>query len=344
MKIAPRQIEQFVASPAPAARVILVYGPDDGLMRERAKKIGKHIVADLNDPFNAVTLSSKQVLEDPARLHDEAKAQSLMGGTRLIRIEDADDKIAPQIKDYLTDPSAQNLVILEAGELGPRSALRGLLEKAKNGAAIACYVEDQRDMTGMIRDMLGEHGFRISPDAATWLAGAVLGNRQRARSEVEKLMIYMGVARSISLEDAQACCGDAGLKSFDDLVYGTANGQAQAALTAFDFLIAEGEAIITILRTLQNHFRRLHLTRARMDRGDAADAAMKQLQPPIFFKQEAAFRAQLHKFSLPMLEKILLRLAALEADCKKTGTPDEALCRQAILSISMLAAKRNRAA
>jgi DNA polymerase-3 subunit delta len=343
MKLTFRQIEPFVKSPDPAARVILVYGPDDGLMRERAKTMARSVVADLNDPFNAVTLSNAQLVDDPARLHDEASAFSMMGGARLIRVEDADDKITPLIKAYLEAPSAQNLVILEAGELGPRSNLRSLVEKAKNAAAVPCYVEDERDLTGVIRDTLAQNDFRISPDAAAWLAGAVVGNRQRARSEIEKLMVYMGDARAIGIDDVQACCGEAGVKSFDDLVYATAGANPQAALTAFDFLVAEGTVMVTILRTLQNHFRRLHFVRARMDRGEALDIILKNLQPPIFFKQEAPFRAQVMRWSLSQLEKILLRLAQVEADCKKTGTPDTILCRQAILSISMVGAKRRAA-
>ncbi|MBU0800541.1 MAG: DNA polymerase III subunit delta, partial [Alphaproteobacteria bacterium] len=78
MKLAFKQIESFVKSPDPAARVILAYGPDDGLMRERAQMMGRTVVADLNDPFNAVTLDAKQLVDDPARLMDEALALSMM--------------------------------------------------------------------------------------------------------------------------------------------------------------------------------------------------------------------------------------------------------------------------
>ena len=40
-----------------------------------------------------------------------------MGGDRLIRVEDASDKLTPLIKEYLTNPSPHALVILEAGGL-----------------------------------------------------------------------------------------------------------------------------------------------------------------------------------------------------------------------------------
>ena len=44
MKLQFRQIEPFVKKPDPAARVILIYGPDDGLIRERARAIGGTVV------------------------------------------------------------------------------------------------------------------------------------------------------------------------------------------------------------------------------------------------------------------------------------------------------------
>lgn len=344
MKLTFRQIEPFVKAPDPAARLILLYGPDNGLMRERAKIIGKTIVADLNDPFNAVTLDNKQLIDDPARLQDEALAQSMLGGARLIRVENADDKITPQIKDYLTNPSTQNLVILETGELGPRSTLRLLVEKAANAAALPCYIEEERDIANIIRDSLSKKGYRITPDAAAWLSAAVVGDRARARSEIEKLITYMRDIKNITIEDVQASTGDAGLKTFDDLVYATAGANAAAALRAYDALTNEGIPAIAILRTLQNHFRRLHLVRSKVDNGGPLDAIIKALQPQIFYKQEPLFREQVMRWQLPMLEKILQRLAMIEADCKKTGTPDLIICRQAILSISSIGAKRARSA
>jgi len=334
MKLAWKQVEPFVKSPDPKARVILVYGPDDGLMRERAKMMGKTIVADLNDPFNAVTLNAGQLIDDPARLMDEAGAMSMMGGARLIRIEEGGDKIAPLIKDYLQNPSPQNLVIIEAGDLGPKSPLRALAEKAANAAAVPCYVEAERDIAGLIRETLKAENYAIASDAVTWLAGAIVGDRGRARSEIEKLILYMGDEKQIALSHVQACCGEAGAQSFDNLVYSVGGGSPEAALKAYETLLAEGVPVIAVLRALQNHFRRLHLTKARVKEGDSQEAAIKSLTPPLFFKLEDSFRAQLNRWSMQALEKALNRLAMIEAETKRTGTPVETLCGQAILGLS----------
>ncbi len=346
MKIQFRDIEPFIKKPDPKIRAILIYGPDNGLMRERAQTLGKTIVDDLNDPFNAVTLSAGALLEDPARLMDEAHALSMMGGDRLIRIEDSSDKIAPALKNYLQNPSLQNLLVLEAGELSPRSALRKLFEKEKNTAAVPCYVEGERDLTVLIRQELNQTGHKIEPDALNWLASNLTGDRGQARSGIEKLITYMGgpsseksAQQAIMLHDVQTCCGEAGVQSLEDLVYSVIGGNTETALKTYSHLINEGVSVIAVLRTLQNHLRRLHITKARIESGQDLNQAIKSLRPPVFFKQESAFKMQLQRWPLGRIESTLQRLTVLEAQCKKTGMPVETLCSQTLLGISKNIAK-----
>ncbi len=319
-------------------RVILIYGPDSGLMKERAKTIGKSIVEDLNDPFNVATLSPATLAEDPARLSDEASAMSMMGGKRLIRVEEASDKLTTLLKDYLENPNDNALIVLEAGELSPRSSLRKFCETADEAAAIPCYIEDERDLTRLIRETCAGAGKQIDQDAVTWLASAIVGDRARARSELEKLLLYKGTndTTQITLQDAQASCGSAGAQNLDDLIYAVADGNAQKALHVYNQLLEEGVVFITIIRTLQNHFRRLHATRCRIDGGEPPAIAMKSLAPPVFFKQQAAFGAQANRWRKTSLERVMARLMDLEAQCKTTGMPVDTLCAQAVLGISAM--------
>ncbi len=335
MKVQFRQVEQFVKSPDRAARVILVYGPDGGLVRERCDALGRSVVADLNDPFNVAALSAEVLADDPARLSDEANAISMMGGERLIKIADGGDKLTVLLKDYLKDPSDSALVVIQAGELGPRSSLRKLCETAKNAAALACYVEDERDVSRFIRELLQAEGIGVEPDAVQWLAANISGDRRKVRSELEKLVIYKGDEQTpVSIVDARNACGAAGADGLDDLVYQVAGRNSAAALKSYTTLMAEGTAFVVVLRSLQNHFRRLHLAKSHMQSGMDAEGAMKKLAPPVFFKQAPMFRAQMNSWPLPVLNQVLGRLSDLEAQCKQTGIPVETLCAQAVLAIS----------
>lgn len=335
MKIPFRQLEQFVKSPDKAARVILVYGPDQGLVSERATIISKSVVEDLNDPFNVAALSTDILAEDPARLSDEAGAISMMGGDRLIKIDDGSDKLTVLLKSYLEAPSDSALVVIQAGELGPRSSLRKLCESAKNAAAVPCYVEDERDVSRFVRDFVSENGQSIDQEAVQWLAVNISGDRAKVRSELQKLVTYKGDENGgISIADAQSACGAAGAQDFDDLVYAVAGRNAAGALKAFTTLNAEGIAFIAILRSLQNHFRRLHLVQCHLENGLDMDLAMKKLSPPVFFKQAPAFKGQVNGWSKAALDNVLGKLTELEAQCKTTGMPVDVLCSQAILAIS----------
>lgn len=337
MKLSFRDIEPFVKNPNPSVRVIVVYGPDQGLMRERAKIMGKTVVSDLNDPFNVVRLSADSIKEDPARLSDEANAMSMMGGNRLISIFDAGDGLTTAIKSYLESPNDEATIILEAGELSPRSSLRKLCEKEPNAAAIPCYVEDERDLSRFIRASMQDANLRIDNDALTWLAANISGDRAKVRGELDKIITYKGQEQSpVSLTDVQACCGAAGVQGVDDLVYATAGNQMDKALKTYNQLLGDGVNFIVIVRALQTHFRKLHFTRSKIERGDPVDVAVKGLRPPLFFKQAPLFKAQAQRWRLARIEMVQERLMDLEAQCKTTGMIPETLCAQAILSISAM--------
>lgn len=335
MKLSWKDIEPFVKKPDPKARVVLIYGPDLGLVRERSVIIGKTIVPDLNDPFNVCTFTSEKILDDKSSLYDEAMAISMMGGARLIRIESANDKLTPILKDYLSNPSLENLVVIEAGELGPKSSLRALVEKQPNAAAIPCYLDDEKNVSSIAKQILSDAGYKIDSDALSWLSMNIAGDRLRVRAEIEKLITYMGqISKQINLQDVMAICGEAGSQSTDDLIYAIGSGKTEIALFTYNKLLSEGVFVVTILRMLQNHFRRLHYTKSLVRNGLNIEDAMKKLQPPIFFKNESAFKSQLSKWSENKLLNILQRLSDVEAQMKLTGTPAETLGSHVILSLS----------
>ena len=334
MKIPPRNLDTFVRSPDPAARVILIYGPDDGLMRARAKALGKTVVSDLNDPFNVSVLKGEDLVTDPARLNDEANAISMMGGDRLVRIEQATKTLTPVLKAYLDSPSPHTLVIIEAGELDAKDSLRTLCEKSPNAAALPCYVADARSLGGTIRAALSEEGFSASPDAIGWLSENLSGDHGRVLSELNKLKIYMGEQKRIELPHVQAACGTGGALAMDDFVYALTGKQAAEMLRAFTQMTDEGVPVISMIRAAQYHLRRLHITQARLQKGESLDAAMNKLHPKVFFKYEQPFKSHLQRWPLPAIAAALQKLSELEARSKHTCTPVDTLSAQAFLSLA----------
>lgn len=340
VKLAFKAIDGFAKNPPADMLAVLVYGPDEGLVRERMALLTRHVVPDANDPFGVVELAAGDLGDTPSRLLDEAQSISMLGGRRVVRLRDADDKVANAVKATLAALRAgDNLVLVSAGELPPRSALRQMFEAAPNAAALPCYVEDERDIARVLKDGLRDAGYNMPSDALVYMSANVVGDRGVARSEIEKLITYMGGQRDIGLQDVIACVGSSAALSLDDLSKHVASGLYAEADRILSFVLSEGLPAVTVLRTLQNYFTRLSITRARIDRGENIEAAMKKLRPEVFWKHKAAFEAQVTGWSAEALQQALALLMSVEAKCKQTGSDPQILCSRAILSLAQTGAR-----
>lgn len=101
MKIAGGRVTGFVRNPDPAVRAVLVYGADQGLVRERADALITAVADDASDPFRVTELTVGMVKTDQACLVDEAASLSFTGGRRVVRIREATDAVAEVLKTLL---------------------------------------------------------------------------------------------------------------------------------------------------------------------------------------------------------------------------------------------------
>ena len=138
-------VDAFVARPDPARPVVLVFGPDAGLVSERVNALVKSSVDDVNDPFALARLEAEDLSAEPSRLVEEAQTIPLFGGRRAVWVKAGSRNIAPAVEALLALRTIECRVVIEAGDLRRNAPLRSLCEKAKNAAALPCYADDERD-------------------------------------------------------------------------------------------------------------------------------------------------------------------------------------------------------
>jgi DNA polymerase-3 subunit delta len=340
VKLAAARVEAFLRRPDPDVRAVLLYGPDAGLVRERAEAVARAICADLRDPFRVAELAAAVLASDPARLADEAAQISLMGGRRVIRLRDASDSLAPLFARFFSDVVGDALVVVEAGDLPGRSALRRVFDDAPAAAAIGCYPDNARDLAAMIRDACAAHRIRISRDASDFLVEHLGGDRLVTRAELEKLTLYAGDEGRIELDDARAVAADSALLSLDDALFAAVEGNAAALDRALARVFQEGGSPVTVIRALLRHLQRLHLLAAQVAAGSSADDVIRGARPPIFFKEQDSWRRQLTRWSEARLRAALDRAAEAEFRMKLTGLPAETICREAMFALAQEARAR----
>jgi DNA polymerase-3 subunit delta len=342
MKLPGARIESFLRRPDPGIRGVLLFGPDAGLVRERAENLARTVCPDLRDPFRVAELTAAMLAADPARLADEAAQIGLMGGRRVIRVRDVADSVAPVFARFLAMPAGDGLVVAEAGELSSRSTLRRAFDDAPVAAAIGCYPDNARDLAAMIRDACAQHRIRISRDAQDFLVEHLGGDRLMTRSELEKLTLYAGDEGRIELDNARAVIADSALLSLDDAVFAAVEGDAAALDRSLARVFQEGGSAVTVIRALLRHLQRLHLLAARIAGGLTAEEAIRGARPPIFFKEQDNWRRQLRGWNERRLRGALDRVAEAEFHMKLTGLPAETICREAMFGLAQEAGAARR--
>lgn len=333
MRIEARQVDAFLRDPG-ACRVLLLFGDDVGLIRERAEATVRAVAGSLDDPFRVAELER----DDIARLPEEAAALPLTGGRRVVRMRDVTDAAAATAVQQVLASRASAMVVIEGGGLPARSRLRSLLEASSDGAAIGCYPEDARALGETIRGVLKAAGVQVDREALNWLTSQLGADRASTRAEIEKLALYAGDGGTIDLAAAMTCVGDLAGLSLDDALFAATEGDVSITDRALELAFAEGAAPVGILRAGMLHLQRLHRARLAMDAGASAADATRAARPPVFFRRLGAFSRALGVWSSSMLTAGLGGLADAERACKRTAAPDGAICRNAILTLARRAA------
>lgn len=338
MKLKKNDITALLRKINPAFRAVLVYGRDEGLVRERATLIARQIVTDLKDPFLVANIAPDKLKSEPWLLADEAAAISMMGGQRIIRIDGAGENVTGAAEAFLKNPLGDGLVIITAASLRNTSALLKLFTRAKNAALIPCYEDNQGDLHTLIMEMAGQQNLNIDPAAMSYLSHNLGGDRMVSRGELEKLGLYMGAKggekRTVSLEDAMACIGDSGALTLDMIAAATTGGDLTTLDTTLFKAFNRGDNAIPILRNLARRLHKLHLARGSMDKGIPAEKAVLSVVYGPYSPEKKSLMAQLGKWNCAKLTGALEVVTNAEADCKVTGMPAEAICARACLRIA----------
>ena len=319
MKVAPRDIERFLLMPPQELCSCLIYGEDAGQVRELAKKLAETVVDDLNDPFRVTTLDVSNLTADPSRLSDEQAAMPFGGGRRLIRLRGITGDHARLISETIQEPSGDGLIIAEAGPLRRDSAMVKMFEASKTGAAIPCYADEGRSLAVLLDQTLKQENISLTPDARSYVINRLGADRAATRSEIEKLLLYIGKNGKLDLEDAVDAIGDAGSTSVDDLVYATAAGDITSSHRALDRLTAANTQPITVIRSMIGHLTKLRAVVAKAETS-GLEPALASIRPPIFFKRKTAFQEQARLWSRQRLSLAIDRMLRAEIEVKQTGS------------------------
>ena len=174
------------------------------------------------------------------------------------------------------------------------------------------------------------------------LAERLTENRITTQSELEKLTVYIGDKKTISVADVEAVISKPEGATFDDLCHQTALGKQKEADKILKNLLVNGETPVTIVRILTSHFNKLLMAVDLSENGVAKDEILKKVLRANQFKQKDIMATQIYLWKKPFLIKVLQLLLETERQTKTTELPAELMIERAITTIAGIPKKIRR--
>jgi DNA polymerase-3 subunit delta len=296
-------VASFLRSPDPSCRAVLLYGPDAGLVAERASALAATFAKRASGSAEMVRLDDRDLAEDPARLEVELRTRPMFATCQVVRVTAGARLDVPSLKALLASPFDSALIV-EAGNLRPDSALRKAFESNKSAAALPCY-SDERNLASLIDTELAEADLRIDGETRRHLMARLGADQALSRSEVAKLALYAKGEGSVTHDDIDAIVGDAAETALETFVYAASGGDPAEALRELKRLAASGTESQAALIALARHFTRLHKVAAAQTEGGSAEEAVKSLRPRPHFKREPEFLAHCRRLGSARLSHFL---------------------------------------
>jgi DNA polymerase-3 subunit delta len=335
-----REIDAFLAKPDPGRPIILLYGPDAGLVRERADALLASAVDDPNDPFSLVKLDGDELSAEPSRLVDEAMTVPLFGGRRAIRIRAGSRSFASGIDTLAEMPVKDCRIVIEAGELRPESPLRKACERAKTAVAIGCYPDTERDLAKLMDDELGLVKLRIAPEARAALISLLGGDRQASRNELRKLTLYAHGKGEVTLDDVMTVVADASELKLDPIVDAAFAGRPDVVESEFAKAMVAGTYPGVIVSAAQRQAAWLHKSALTVADGTPISTVLESGFPRLHFSRKSSVELALRNFTVGRLAGIIEQLAAAALDMRKQSALAAAIAQRALMSIAANAKRR----
>ena len=333
-------VDRFIAKPDPGQPIVLVFGPDAGLVRERVDQLVRASVSDPNDPFALARIDGEALAANPARLVEEAHTVPLFGGRRAVLVKAGSRNIATAVENVIAAPSAECRVIIEAGDLKRNAPLRALCEKAKVAAALPCYADNARDLGRLIDDELRAAELTIAPEARAALAALIGGDRLASRNELRKLTLYARGQERIELADVVTVVSDASTLALDGVLDAAFAGRTAEVESEFAKARASGASPAAIISAAIRHVANLHKMRLAIDAGNSAEFAMKRATPPVHFSRDRIVGEALRTSSAPRLARAMAQLAEASLDARRNAALAETIAQRTLLSIAVSARRR----
>lgn len=343
MKATQREFAGLASRAAESARLFFFCGADEAGAQDAAARI----VALLADAGERVELSGAELKKDPVRLGDEARSNSLFGGSRHILLRVQGDEAFDAVENLIQGEVDPCPVLIIATGATDKSRTAKLLAARPDALVAIFHPPDLPVVAAAVRRMANSAGLRIDADIAERIARVANLDTRLAQAEITKLALYLDASPErprpvdpATLDAIAARTEEDGFAPLVNAVLGGATGRLPAELRR----IAElGLNPVGVLLACERRTAQLATLAAKL--GSSRDARSlidtEAAAKRIFWKDKGDLLLQLQLWRGRPLERLVAKLVSLHRRMLIDSHNAELLLAHGLAEVARAAAKRS---
>ena len=314
-------------------KTVLIYGNDVGGVKTLAKSIIKKFIGDEDEQEIVKQLTAEDLKDNENIIMDEIATKSFFTSKKLVWLTDPPEASFPAITEAIKSADSESFILVTGGELKRESKIRKLYEDSKELTALLCYKEEGVGLKKHISEWLNKNSISADIAAIEFLAANLGEDMLITNNELDKILVYLGDEKRLSLQDVTAIVADNSDMAISDIMYEITCKSPKALEKSIAQAFADNVAAIVIVRSMLWHFNRLLTAKIMVQNGMSVDSVVESLR--LFYKHKEPFKTSLRKWNIDQLEQAVKRITKLELEVKSSFSDQEMIMRDNMLKLAV---------
>ena len=251
------------------------------------KKEGKDI--------EVISLYSEELKKgELSKVFDENCSLNIFGTQVLLKLYLNSEKIGKEFVSLISSYETNNLiVVVKSDQLTPKSQIRSFFEKSESAICVPCYEESDNEKLTYIKNYLKREMIELTVSELNLLSNSLPSQRLIIKNELEKIVIlFKKFGRKKSFDFFLSHISESLHNDQSKFILSLSSRNTKNFVKNFNSFTNFNADNVKLVSYLHEHFFRLLVVKSKYKEGLDIKDAIKQLKPPVFFKDMDVFEKQ----------------------------------------------------
>jgi len=237
-----------------------------------------------------------------------------------------DDEDQKRLMEYLKNPSPDVVLLLITEKADMR---KKFWKELAAGAETVNF--ETKDQKRLVTEILLESGLQFDSESRKWVMENFEHSCRQLESEFQKLEVYLGGEKKVSLPDLEECMNAPRTESVFKITKAIASGKVDESLQLLKILKIQGEILQKVTALIARQFRILLILQSLSGQNlPQAELARRCGVPPYYLRE---YQKQVKNFSLAKLKWILHTLSSADIKMKSSSFDGWMILEDTVISL-----------